>query len=51
MARGARGIIGIGRSFRIIDDDGSRSLNLAEFRKCLSDYRISNDREEQDFVF
>lgn len=51
MARGARGIVGIGRSFRIIDDDGSRSLNNAEFMKCLSDYRISEDPEEQSLIF
>jgi len=51
MARGARGIVGIGRSFRIIDDDGSRSLNNSEFRKCLSDYRISSDPEEQSLIF
>jgi len=43
-ARGARGIIGIGRSFKIMDDDGSRSLNNAEFAKALRDYRISKDK-------
>lgn len=49
--RGARGIIGIGRSFRIIDDDGSKSLSREEFSKCLRDYRISSDEEEQEAIF
>lgn len=49
--RGARGIIGIGRSFRIIDDDGSKSLNVDEFSKCLRDYRISTDPDEMDAIF
>ena len=49
--RGARGIIGIGRSFRIIDDDGSKCLSQAEFNKCLRDYRISTDPAEQDAIY
>lgn len=49
--RGARGIIGIGRSFKIIDDDRSGSLNRAEFCKCLRDYRISDDEAEQEAIF
>lgn len=49
--RGARGIIGIGRSFRIIDDDGSKCLSEAEFEKCLKDYRISESKDEQAAIF
>lgn len=49
--RGARGIIGIGRSFKIIDDDGSKSLSEDEFAKCLRDYRISESEEEQGAIF
>ena len=30
--RGARGLIGIKRAFKIADDDGSRSLQVDEFR-------------------
>jgi hypothetical protein len=33
--RGSRGIAGIGRSFRIADDDRSGSLCLDEFKKCI----------------
>jgi hypothetical protein len=34
-ARGARGIIGLSRRFRSMDDDGSQSLSFAEFRKAV----------------
>jgi Ca2+-binding EF-hand superfamily protein len=33
--RGARGIIGLGRRFRIADDNGDRQLGKAEFKKCV----------------
>ena len=32
--RGARGMVGIQRLFKIMDDDGSRSLSEAEFTKA-----------------
>jgi Ca2+-binding EF-hand superfamily protein len=32
-ARGAKGIIGLARKFRIMDDDGSKSLSMSEFKK------------------
>lgn len=50
-ARGARGIIGIGKSFKIIDDDRSGSLENEEFSKCLRDYRISTDIQEHKAIF
>jgi len=50
-ARGARGIVGIGKSFKIIDDDGSGSLDSQEFSKALRDYRISNDPREHQAIF
>jgi hypothetical protein len=34
-SRGASGIVGLGRKFRIMDDDGSKSLNMAEFKKAM----------------
>lgn len=37
IARGARGIIGLQRKFRIMDDDGSGALNLAEFKKGIKE--------------
>ena len=39
-SRGARGIIGIQRQFKIMDDDNSHSLSLSEFKKGLHDFRV-----------
>ncbi len=39
-SRGARGIIGLGRAFHIMDDNGSRSLDLYEFTKAMKDYML-----------
>lgn len=39
-SRGARGIIGLGKSFRIMDDNNSRSLDMYEFTKALKDYML-----------
>jgi hypothetical protein len=39
-ARGARGIQGIGRKFKIADDDRSGSLDKEEFKKAMHDFRI-----------
>ena len=38
--RGARGILGLKRIFKIMDDDGSKTLDKQEFLKALKDYRI-----------
>ena len=38
--RGARGIQGIQRKFKIADDDNSKSLDLDEFGKAMHDFRI-----------
>jgi hypothetical protein len=39
-SRGARGIIGFARQFRIMDDDNSRSVEFPEFAKAVHDYRV-----------
>ena len=49
--RGARGIIGLQRVFKIIDDDGSRSLSFLEFRKCLNDFRVDVPPEAARTLF
>lgn len=42
-SRGARGIIGLARSFRVIDDNKSHYLDRDEFTKAMRDYRITDD--------
>ena len=44
--RGARGILGLKRIFKIMDDDSSGYLDRNEFTKALKDYRIQVTPEE-----
>ena len=48
MLRGAKSIIGIGRSFRVMDDNNSNTLDIDEFtkgvRQCKLDFRIADIR-------
>ncbi|GMH63593.1 hypothetical protein TrST_g272 [Triparma strigata] len=39
-SRGAKGIVGMGRKFKIMDDDGSGSLNMSEFKKCMKEMNM-----------
>lgn len=38
--RGTRGIVSIGRKFKIADDNNSKSLDQEEFKKAMHDFRI-----------
>merc|ERR1719469_183234 len=38
--RGNRGIMGLGRSFKIADDDRSGDLGMEEFQKAIHDFRV-----------
>lgn len=51
FSRGARGIIGLRRSFSIVDDDGSKQLNWEQFWKALNDFRIKFDDKEGKQLF
>ena len=51
VSRGARGFIGMSRQFKIIDDDGSKCLNLSEFLKALRDFRVSMSEEDGRRLF
>lgn len=48
LARGANGIAGLSRTFKIMDDDGSRSLDRKEFAKGIHDYGLTE--MEQDTI-
>jgi Ca2+-binding EF-hand superfamily protein len=50
-ARGARGIIGLGRSFRVVDDDGSGTLSLKEFRRAMTEFGLSLSSSEVTTLF
>ena len=49
--RGTRGIIGIQRIFKVMDDDGSNCLNLFEFQKACRDYKIGISDEYLPTLF
>ncbi|XP_070562903.1 calcyphosin-like protein [Ptychodera flava] len=51
LARGVTGIKGLGRVFRIMDDDGSKTLNFEEFKKGLHDYGVATDPAEVQAAF
>ncbi|CAL8278881.1 unnamed protein product [Merluccius merluccius] len=51
LARGSSGIKGLGRTFRIMDDNNSRSLDVKEFLKGLSDYGILMEKQEALSLF
>lgn len=46
LQRGASGIHGMGRTFRIIDDNGSRTLDRDELMKGLYDYGLKFTKAE-----
>ncbi|CRK92872.1 CLUMA_CG006330, isoform A [Clunio marinus] len=51
LARGASGILGLGRCFRRIDDNGDKNLSLEEFAKGLSDTGLEVSDEEVQQIF
>ena len=50
-ARGSRGIMGLGRSFKIADDDGSKNLNMEEFKKAVHDFRVGLNPQQTEKLF
>ncbi len=50
-ARGARGIVGLQRIFKIMDDDNSKTLSLAEFIKACKDFKAGINEESIPTVF
>lgn len=51
LARGANGIIGLGRLFRIMDDDGNKKLNRDEFEKGIIEYGLGFGKDEISSMF
>ena len=50
-ARGARGIMGLGKQFKIADDDGSKNLDVQEFVKACHDFRIGITPKDSERLF
>merc|ERR1712062_656264 len=46
LSRGAKGIMGLGRMFRRMDDDGSKNLNFEEFYKGIVETGLKCSEEE-----
>lgn len=51
LSRGARGIVGLQRKFRIMDDDGSGTLNLAEFKKGMKECSLNLTDQQLTSLF
>ncbi|CAG9859499.1 unnamed protein product [Phyllotreta striolata] len=51
LSRGATGILGLGRLFRIMDDDGSKNLNREEFLQGLKEVGMELKEDEAEKVF
>ena len=50
-SRGARGILGMQRIFKIMDDNGNGQLKIQEFWKAICDFRIQISPEECRTLF
>lgn len=50
-ARGSRGIMGLGRQFKIADDDQSGALGMEEFKKAVHDFRIGLTPKDAERLF
>ncbi|XP_045160218.1 calcyphosin-like protein isoform X3 [Mercenaria mercenaria] len=51
LARGASGIKGLGRTFKIMDDDESRALEFKEFEKGVREYGLTMEKDELQELF
>lgn len=50
-SRGARGIIGLQKQFKIMDDDRSNDLDMYEFKKAIKDFRVQVMDKDIDRLF
>jgi len=50
-ARGARGLLGLQRQFKIADDDNSKDLDMYEFKKAVRDFRVGLEDRDSERLF
>lgn len=50
-SRGGRGIIGLARQFKIMDDDSSKTLNKSEFNKAMNDFALGFTQQQSSVLF
>jgi Ca2+-binding EF-hand superfamily protein len=50
-ARGARGLVGLARQFKIADDDNSKDLDVYEFKKAVRDFRVNLQDSDSERLF
>ncbi len=50
-ARGASGIVGLGRKFRIMDDDNSKNISFPEFKKAFAEMKLQLAESEIRLLF
>ncbi|KAG7160384.1 crustacean calcium-binding protein 23-like isoform X2 [Homarus americanus] len=51
LSRGAAGIMGMGKVFRRMDDDGSHNLNMEEFSKGIRETGLKLGEEDTEKLF
>lgn len=51
LSRGSTGIMGFGRVFRRMDDDGSKALNMKEFKKGIEDSGLKLNDNDMSALF
>ena len=49
--RGARGIVGLKKQFKLMDTDNSNAVDFKEFMLCIKDLRIDFDEGRARNVF
>ena len=49
--RGSRGIIGLGRQFKIMDDNGNGTLDPYEFNKAVTDFGVDIETKDLATLF
>lgn len=49
--RGARGLLGLAKQFKIADDDNSKNLDMNEFKKAVRDFRVGLQDSDSEKLF